>query len=153
MQKSLSNVDKPSKKFIIYNTNMAEKYTKNYGAGEEEPKGQSGANWDPQNNYGPVSIPGPPANPQMEEAPILNQILTGWGNYIKSHFTSLEPELQMQGEWRLSICHKCDMRNGGTCSTQKEGQHVVTGEMVRGCGCRLAAKALSPSSRCPLGKW
>ena len=35
----------------------------------------------------------------------------------------------------------------------KQGIHVVTGQKVRGCGCRLAAKALSPGSVCPLGKW
>ena len=33
------------------------------------------------------------------------------------------------------------------------GKHVVTGELKKGCGCRLAAKALSPGSECPLGKW
>jgi hypothetical protein len=45
------------------------------------------------------------------------------------------------------------MRNGGTCNPSKIGIHVKTGQEVRGCGCRLAAKALSPGSGCPLGKW
>ena len=90
---------------------------------------------------------------QHPETSKIEQILTGWGNFVKSHFVDLEPSLKEQGQIRLEICDGCDMRNGGTCSTQKEGRHVVTGEMVRGCGCRLAAKALSPSSRCPLGKW
>ena len=83
----------------------------------------------------------------------LEQIFTGWGNYIKSHFVDLSPELKKESEKRLKICHTCDMRNGGTCSTQRMGKHVVTGELKRGCGCRLAAKALSPGSECPLGKW
>ena len=83
----------------------------------------------------------------------LEQIFTGWGNYIKSHFVDLSPDLKEEGEKRLKICHTCDMRNGGTCSTQRMGKHVVTGELKKGCGCRLAAKALSPGSECPLGKW
>lgn len=84
---------------------------------------------------------------------IVSQILTGWGNLVKSHFVDLDPELKAQGETRLLICNSCHMRNGGTCNTQKTGTHVVTGQEVRGCGCRLAAKALSPGSHCPLGKW
>lgn len=87
------------------------------------------------------------------DTPIIEQILTGWGNYMKSHFVELDPELKAEGQKRLEICDPCDMRNGGTCSTGKTGKHVVTGQEVRGCGCRLAAKALSPGSQCPLGKW
>lgn len=87
------------------------------------------------------------------DTPIIEQILTGWGNYMKSHFVELDPELKAEGQKRLEICDPCDMRNGGTCSTQKVGIHVGTGQKVRGCGCRLAAKALSPGSQCPLGKW
>lgn len=85
--------------------------------------------------------------------PIIEQILTGWGNLVKSHFFELEPELKKTGQKRLEICDSCDMRVGGTCSTSRQGRHVVTGEMKNGCGCRLAAKALSPRSQCPLGKW
>lgn len=84
---------------------------------------------------------------------IVSQILTGWGNLVKSHFVDLEPELKAQGENRLLICNSCHMRNGGTCDPRKQGKHVVTGELKTGCGCRLAAKALSPGSHCPLGKW
>lgn len=90
---------------------------------------------------------------QKQPTPIIEQILTGWGNYMKSHFVELDPELKAEGQKRLEICDPCDMRNGGTCSTSKEGKHAVTGVMTRGCGCRLAAKALSPGSVCPLGKW
>ena len=87
------------------------------------------------------------------EPSTLEQIFTGWGNYVKSHFVDLSPALKEQGEKRLKICDMCDMRSGGTCSTKKQGKHKVTGKMTPGCGCRLAAKALSPGSRCPLGKW
>ena len=92
--------------------------------------------------------PAQKANPSVVE-----QILTGWGNLVKSHFVDLEPNLKAESEKRLTTCNSCDMRNGGTCSPNKTGIHVITGEEVRGCGCRLAAKALSPGSVCPLGKW
>lgn len=93
--------------------------------------------------------------PKQENKPpsVVSQILTGWGNLVKSHFVELDPELKAQSTNRLLICNSCDMRNGGTCSPSKIGIHVVTGLEVRGCGCRLAAKALSPGSVCPLGKW
>ena len=35
------------------------------------------------------------------------------------------------------------------CVALKEGVHVITGQTVKGCGCGLAAKTLSPTSRCP----
>ena len=93
--------------------------------------------------------------PKVEQKPpsVVSQILTGWGNLVKSHFVELAPELKAQSSNRLLICNSCDMRNGGTCNPSKTGKHVVTGQEVRGCGCRLAAKALSPGSVCPLGKW
>ena len=92
---------------------------------------------------------------KVEKKPpsVVSQILTGWGNLVKSHFVELAPELKAQSSNRLLICNSCDMRNGGTCNPSKTGKHVVTGQEVRGCGCRLAAKALSPGSICPLGKW
>ena len=71
--------------------------------------------------------------PEKKPPSVVNQILTGWGNLVKSHFVELSPELKAQ--------------------SAKTGKHVVTGQEVRGCGCRLAAKALSPGSVCPLGKW
>ena len=83
----------------------------------------------------------------------IDQILTGWGNYVKSHFVELAPDLKAEGQKRLEICDPCEMRNNGTCSTGRQGAHIVTGKLTKGCGCRLAAKALSPGSVCPLGKW
>lgn len=92
-------------------------------------------------------------NIQKKPVSQIEQILTGWGNYMKSHFVELDPELKAEGQKRLEICNPCDMRNGGSCSTGRQGKHVVTGQLVSGCGCKLAAKALSPGSVCPLGKW
>ncbi len=90
---------------------------------------------------------------EANNTPIIEQILTGWGNYVKSHFVELAPELKAEGQKRLEICNSCSMRDRGTCSTARRGKHVITGEMMKGCGCKLAAKALSPKSVCPLGKW
>ena len=100
-----------------------------------------------------VYKPAPLTSAQKKKPSQIEQILTGWGNLVKSHFVDLEPELTHESETRLNICHSCDMRDGGTCNPHKEGIHVVTGAPTRGCGCRLAAKALSPGSVCPLGKW
>ena len=97
---------------------------------------------------------GPPEPKDNSKPPSqIEEILTGWGNYIKSHFVALAPDLKAEGQRRLEICNQCAMRDGGTCSTARQARHLETGEMVRGCGCRLAAKALSPSSVCPIGKW
>tara|TARA_B100000900_G_scaffold413742_1_gene438456 strand:+ start:1269 stop:1670 length:402 start_codon:yes stop_codon:yes gene_type:complete len=90
---------------------------------------------------------------KQKPASQLEQIFVGWGNYVKSHFVSLSPELQEMSEKRLKECDSCHMRNGGMCAPSRQGKHVVTGQMVNGCGCKLAAKALSPDSQCPLGKW
>ncbi len=98
-------------------------------------------------------MPPQPTPEQLAQPGVMEQIFTGWGNLMKSHFMNLSPELKELGEMRLKLCNGCEMRNGGSCSTSKEGIHVVTGQKVRGCGCRLAAKALSPGSVCPLGKW
>tara|TARA_B110000483_G_scaffold109655_1_gene133595 strand:+ start:36 stop:392 length:357 start_codon:yes stop_codon:yes gene_type:complete len=91
--------------------------------------------------------------PEKKPPSVVSQILTGWGNRIKSHFVELAPELMALSTNRLLACNACDMRNGGTCNPNKTGIHVKTGAEVRGCGCNLAAKALSPGSSCPLGKW
>lgn len=90
---------------------------------------------------------------QQKQPSQIEQILTGWGNLVKSHFVDLAPDLKAESEKRLNICNSCNMRNGGTCNPNQVGTHVITGQQVRGCGCRLAAKALSPGSVCPLGKW
>ena len=104
-------------------------------------------------NYSFSGTVGSGPNPAPKPPSQISQIITGWGNLVKSHFVELAPELKQQSEHRLLICNGCSMRSGGTCNPSQTGKHVVTGEMVRGCGCRLAAKALSPGSVCPLGKW
>mgnify|MGYP003114532759 FL=1 len=83
----------------------------------------------------------------------LKEIFDGWGNYAKDKLKLLEPSLKLMSKQRLLICHECEMRTFGTCNPGKKGLNIMTGELVRGCGCNLAAKTLSPISRCPLGKW
>ena len=83
----------------------------------------------------------------------INEILDGWGNLVKAEFNLLNPEILKMSQQRLELCHSCDMRSGNTCSRSKKGKHVVTGLVLTGCGCNLSAKPLSPTSKCPLGKW
>ena len=83
----------------------------------------------------------------------INEILEGWGNYVKDEFNVLDPTIKKTDKSRMLICNNCVIRNGTACSSHIYGVHVKTGEMVSGCGCYLAAKTLAPSSECPLGKW
>ena len=83
----------------------------------------------------------------------LKEILDGWGNYAKDKIKILDPALKQMSKHRLLICDECEMSTFGMCSPLKEGVLVITGQTVKGCGCGLAAKTLSPTSRCPLGKW
>lgn len=133
---------------------MAKKVTNNYGLEEAAKRysfnGKVGSSSRPEEETYHIGHKKPK---DVKPPSQIEQILTGWGNYVKSHFVDLKPELKEESEKRLKICHSCDMRIGGTCSPQKMGKHVVTGELKKGCGCRLAAKALSPGSSCPLGKW
>ena len=105
------------------------------------------------NNYSFKGSIGNGPKPEPKTPNIVSQILTGWGNLVKSHFVDLDPQLKIISSNRLIICNSCHMRSGGTCDPRKKGIHAVTGEEKTGCGCRLAAKALSPGSECPLGKW
>lgn len=83
----------------------------------------------------------------------INEILTGWGNTVRDRLGFLDEPTRLEGIRRLEICNKCSMRNGNRCDTNKVGYHVKTGQEMRGCGCNLSAKTLSPESHCPLGKW
>tara|TARA_B100001057_G_C22685725_1_gene885632 strand:+ start:235 stop:495 length:261 start_codon:yes stop_codon:yes gene_type:complete len=83
----------------------------------------------------------------------IKEILEGWGNVIKDQFGMVDPSTKMLSKSRLFECEPCPIRQGNTCSPQIYGYHVVTEERVNGCGCNIAAKTLSLSSRCPLGKW
>ena len=83
----------------------------------------------------------------------IKEIIEGWGNMFWQNFESMAPELQERYDTRLSVCHDCKIRTGFMCDPTKTGTNVETGKISRGCGCHLRAKAMSPSSKCPLGKW
>lgn len=83
----------------------------------------------------------------------IDQILTGWANLIKDNFNKLDHDIKKISEERLFVCNDCDIRLGNVCDPRKIGNHVLTGELKRGCGCNIAAKSLAKNSKCPLGKW
>jgi hypothetical protein len=100
------------------------------------------------------NIPTPQPILTPEEQPSqINQIFTGWANYIKDKFDSLDPEVKALSEKRLVHCDNCHMRTSHKCDPRKVGTHVETGQQIHGCGCNIAAKTMSPGSSCPLGKW
>lgn len=81
------------------------------------------------------------------------EIVEGWANVVKDQFNAVDPVTKEVSKKRLLVCNECDIRVGNTCSPQKWGINILTEQRVNGCGCNIAAKTLSPSSRCPLGKW
>jgi hypothetical protein len=84
---------------------------------------------------------------------LFKEIFDGWGNLIKDKFGALDQKTKELAQTRLANCHFCKMRKGRICSTSIIGKHIVTDQIVTGCGCSIDAKALSPTSICPLGKW
>lgn len=83
----------------------------------------------------------------------IKEILDGWGNRIKNEFGLLDRETMKLSAKRLSICDECEVRNGNSCSTQRMGYNEKKGQMVYGCGCNIAAKTMSPTSKCPRDLW
>lgn len=81
------------------------------------------------------------------------EIIEGWANVVKDQFDAVDPVTKAVSKKRLLECNVCDIRSGNVCSPSKWGIHVITEERKNGCGCNIAAKTLSPSSQCPLGKW
>lgn len=83
----------------------------------------------------------------------IREIIEGWANVIKDQFDAVDPVTKAVSKKRLHHCDDCAIRQGNTCSPSIYGYHVITNERVNGCGCNIAAKTLSPSSQCPMGKW
>ena len=99
-----------------------------------------------------------PPPPQAIETPTgeasqISQILSGWGNRIKDAFGVLDAETKELSRLRLLHCNSCYMRSGNACDPRKSMTNNITGEIVKGCGCNISAKSMSPTSSCPLGKW
>jgi hypothetical protein len=83
----------------------------------------------------------------------VKHIFEGWANYVKDKFDTLDPEIKNLSATRLAHCDACHIRKGHACDPKRYGRHVETGELVRGCGCHIAAKSMVPDARCPMGKW
>ena len=77
----------------------------------------------------------------------------GWLNYVKYVQQTLDSQIKEMADYRLAICDQCPVRQKDFCSVIQYTTHVITGEKVRGCGCPLLPKTLSPESACPAGKW
>lgn len=104
-------------------------------------------------NVDPKAVPPTPIETPVPQASQLEQILVGWGNRIKDVFGALDAETKEMSRLRLLECNGCFMRTGNTCDPRKQAKNSVTGETVRGCGCNISAKSMSPDSLCPLGRW
>lgn len=83
----------------------------------------------------------------------LYDIAQGWSRLALKELNLLSDELQEQAKTRIRHCETCTMRVGMSCSKNKEGVNIQTGEIKPGCGCALRAKVLSDNSKCPLSKW
>ena len=83
----------------------------------------------------------------------IEHIITGWANVVKDKFNVLDPATKDMAAERMQLCNMCYLRTGNTCDPSKGGMNLKTGKIEKGCGCNIAAKTLSPQSKCPLAKW
>jgi hypothetical protein len=83
----------------------------------------------------------------------VEHIITGWANVVKDKFNVLDPATKDMAGQRMQLCNMCYLRTGNTCDPKKGGMNLKTGKIEKGCGCNIAAKTLSPHSKCPLAKW
>lgn len=83
----------------------------------------------------------------------IEHIITGWANVVKDKFNVLDPATKNMAADRMQLCNMCYLRTGNTCDPSKGGMNLKTGKIEKGCGCNIAAKTLSPQSKCPLAKW
>ena len=81
------------------------------------------------------------------------EIFDGYSNLLKDKLGLLDPETRKLAISRIVICNNCEANVAGICSPFAEIKNEVTGEMVKGCGCMLSSKCLSPESTCPANKW
>lgn len=93
----------------------------------------------------------------------LKEIKDGWINHFKDLLGNLDPEIKKEAEKRIAICEECPIRSNFICDPKKKGKAEknliyngvkrTKGLFYKGCGCPIKAKAKSPDSLCPLGKW
>lgn len=81
------------------------------------------------------------------------QVIDGFTNLFLSELHLLSPKEAEVYAARYERCVGCSIRVGHSCDPNQFRTHVLTGEMVHGCGCNLAAKTKSPDAECPAGEW
>lgn len=69
---------------------------------------------------------------------MLDQIKEGYQEYFKSILGVGNADITKIAEKRLEICYECPKRVSFVCGS---------------CGCVLAVKTRSISSKCPISKW
>ena len=90
----------------------------------------------------------------------MKDVVKGWTNLIKD---VISKETNEETKRKILICKECDLLTKTlNCNPTKKGTVVKdftcrnnkynVGQIRRGCGCYIPAKARS-SSCCPLGKW
>ena len=99
----------------------------------------------------------------VSEGKLLNIIKGCNYHFLVKNFSTLSPEIEMLGTYRIGKCDGCEVREKSYCSNEKKGKAVidfkygtefrVKGVEYEGCGCYLNCKTLVSAEICPLGKW
>ena len=87
-----------------------------------------------------------------------SMIIEGCANHFLGDMlndTEKQDAIKKLATYRINICNKCPMNNEGSCDNSGNImiEHVITKQMVKGCGCGLSCKTSSPDAMCPAGKW
>jgi hypothetical protein len=83
----------------------------------------------------------------------IKEIIEGWGRLAQDKIMGVDTDMRKLADSRLNVCETCPVRSYNRCDPRKEGPHVKTGKITKGCGCILGAKVLAATAECPLGKW
>jgi hypothetical protein len=83
----------------------------------------------------------------------MKKIVQGWANLARFHTGDLDPEIENMAAERLEKCEDCPARRLFFCSILVRVPHAEDERLVRGCGCMITPKVLSPDSSCPAGHW
>lgn len=85
------------------------------------------------------------------------------GQIIHGHFNEITGQHKNLKHERIEICKTCPIYSpilGGICNNKlwinSDTQDVSTVQKdgyVRGCGCRIQAKASLPNAKCIINKW
>jgi hypothetical protein len=82
--------------------------------------------------------------------PKILQIIKGNINYLFPNGA-----INKLSEERLAICKVCPLyiKETNRCDTHNYIAHSITGNPVKGCGCKLLQKTKNYNSNCPAMKW